>query len=295
MAESNDSVTPPRDSASNDGDPNSAWSPSASDEKDISPSGIGESTTPSAVAEPPSQVSNPVGEPVPTSESAFTTDARPATAKDTTNQRSSRPPSAGDTPKKKKRKRSFWIELPILVVVAVLVAVLVRSFVMETFYIPSGSMENTLVPNDRVLVNKLVYDFRDPHRGEVIVFKPPRAWDTANKDDFTKRVVGVPGDHILCCDKKGNLTINGKALKENYLYPGDRPSEVPFEVTVPKGHLFVLGDHRSESADSRAHLDVNHGMITIGSVVGRAFAIYWPLNHWGTLPVPKSFDAIPGG
>ncbi len=194
-----------------------------------------------------------------------------------------------------KTKRPLWIELPILVVVAVVVALVVRTFVLQTFYVPSGSMENTLLIGDRVLVNKMVYDFRDPHRGEVIVFKPPTTWEAgANKDDYIKRVIGISGDHVVCCNADGRITVNGKALhEEGYLYPGDRPSEVPFDITVPRGRMFVMGDHRSNSADSRAHLDFDRGTVKIAAAVGRAFAIYWPLSRWDALAVPGTFHAVP--
>ena len=114
-----------------------------------------------------------------------------------------------------KARSSFWRELPILLGVAIVVAILVRAFVLQTFFIPSESMENTLLINDRVLVNKLVYDFRDPHRGEVIVFTSPEDWRTnPDEKDFIKRVIGTPGDHVVCCDQLGRITVNGKALDE---------------------------------------------------------------------------------
>src|SRR5258706_8762962 len=130
-----------------------------------------------------------------------------------------------------KPRGSFWRELPILLGVAILVAVLVRAFVLQTFFIPSESMEHTLNINDRVLVNKLVYDFRDPHRGEVIVFKSPLSWRSdPSEEDFIKRVIGVGGDHVVCCDAQGRITINGKALNEDYLYRGaDGSADVPSE------------------------------------------------------------------
>jgi signal peptidase I len=191
------------------------------------------------------------------------------------------------------RQRSFWIELPILLLVAVVVAFLVRTFLVQTFYIPSGSMENTLLINDRVLVNKVVYDFRDPHRGEVVVFVPPKAWDAGpNKDDYIKRVVGVAGDRVVCCDAQGRITINGTPLKEDYLYPDDAPSVPRFDVTVPSGRLFMLGDHRSASADSRFHISASQGTIPVSAVVGRAFVIFWPFGHAGSLSVPKGYEAI---
>jgi signal peptidase I len=140
-----------------------------------------------------------------------------------------------------KPKTPFWKELPILLGVAILVAVLVRAFVLQTFFIPSESMEHTLNINDRVLVNKLVYDVRDPDRGEIIVFTAPDDWRSdPNEEDFIKRVIGTPGDHVICCDSQGRITVNGKALDENYLYQDvngklDAPSQDAFDIVVPSG------------------------------------------------------------
>jgi signal peptidase I len=210
-----------------------------------------------------------------------------------------------DEPTTKQSRSSFWRELPILLGVAIVVAVLVRAFVLQTFFIPSESMENTLLINDRVLVNKLVYDFRDPHRGEVIVFTSPLDWRTdPNEKDFIKRVIGVPGDHVVCCDSRGRITVNGKVLDETgYLYTGpdgrqDAPSMNAFDVIVPAGRLWVMGDHRSRSGDSREQYinhnkDVMEATIPIDSVIGRAFVLFWPLNRIDWLSVPGTFDGIP--
>lgn len=195
--------------------------------------------------------------------------------------------------KSEKSKRSFWLELPILVLVAILVAVVVRTFLVQTFYIPSESMEQTLLINDRVLVNKVVYDIRDPARGEVIVFKPPPSWEAGTKEDFIKRVVAVGGDRVLCCDAQGRITVNGQPLDEDYLFPGNRPSDDKFDVTVPPGRLFMMGDHRSASSDSRKHPDAFGGTIALTDVVGRAFVIFWPLNRATSLSPPKTFAAVP--
>lgn len=194
-----------------------------------------------------------------------------------------------------KRKRSFWLELPILVLIAVIVAVVVRTFFLQTFYIPSSSMEKTLLPDDRVLVNKIVYDFREPRRGEVVVFEPPQYWNVQEgKDDYIKRVIGVGGDHIsVNGDDNNRITINGKPLKETYLYPGNKPSNDRFEVTVPKGRLFVMGDHRAGSSDSRFHMNKHQGTIPVDSVVGRAFAVFWPVDRAKMLSVPDEFNGIP--
>ncbi|GAA1682126.1 hypothetical protein GCM10009765_34110 [Fodinicola feengrottensis] len=194
-----------------------------------------------------------------------------------------------------KRKRlSFWIELPILIVFALVLALLVRTFLVQTFYIPSGSMEHTLEINDKVLVNKLIYDFRAPERGEIIVFQPPPSWDAPpNEQEFIKRVIGTPGDKVVCCNAAGKVTVNGYVLTEPYLYAGNVPSSMPFSIEVPAGRLFVLGDHREVSGDSRYHLTDQSGTIPIKSVEGRAFAIYWPISRWAPLSVPAIFDGVP--
>jgi signal peptidase I len=202
-----------------------------------------------------------------------------------------------------KRRGSFWRELPILLGVAILVAFLVRAFVLQTFYIPSPSMEHTLNVLDRVLVNKLVYDFRDPRRGEIVVFKAPGNWQSGTEgDDFIKRVIGVGGDHVQCCDDKQRLVINGQALDEPYIYTDadgtqDPAADESFDITVPRGRIWVMGDHRSASGDSLEHWqqsqDINEATITDDSVVGRAFTIFWPVNRADWLSVPKEFAAIP--
>ena len=202
-----------------------------------------------------------------------------------------------------KRRGSFWRELPILVGVAILVAVLVRAFVLQTFYIPSPSMEHTLNVLDRVLVNKLVYDFREPRRGEIVVFKAPADWQSGTEgEDFIKRIIGVGGDHVVCCDDQGRITINGRSLSEPYIYRDadgtqDQPADEPFDVTVPAGRLWVMGDHRSASGDSLEHWEqtqsIDEATIDADEVVGRAFTIFWPVGRATWLSVPKEFAAIP--
>lgn len=206
-----------------------------------------------------------------------------------------------------KPRSSFWKELPILIGVAILVAWLVRTFVLQTFYIPSGSMEHTLDRWDRVLVNKVVYDFRTPERGEIIVFKAPTEWSgNPEGEDFIKRVIGVPGDHVVCCDKPEGtpdrrLVINGRPLNEPYLYSENgvrnAPARQDFDITVPAGRLWVMGDHREASGDSLEHWgpahDINVATIPIDSVVGRAFTVFWPFDRAKWLSVPEQFDAIP--
>ncbi|MEV6595241.1 signal peptidase I [Actinoplanes sp. NPDC051346] len=201
------------------------------------------------------------------------------------------------------RRGSFWRELPILLGVAILVAVLVRAFVLQTFYIPSPSMEHTLNVWDRVLVNKLVYDFREPRRGEIVVFKAPTEWQRGTEgEDFIKRIIGVAGDHVVCCDAEQRLMINGHTLVEPYIYKDDKgnpdpPADEPFDITVPKGRLWVMGDHRSASGDSLEHYqlkqDLQEATIETDSIVGRAFTIFWPVGRATWLSVPEQFDGIP--
>jgi signal peptidase I len=202
-----------------------------------------------------------------------------------------------------KRRRSFWVELPILLGVAVLVAVLVRTFVLQTFFIPSPSMEHTLDIWDHVLVNKVVYDLRDPHRGEIIVFRAPSEWQPGPKrEDFIKRIIGTPGDRVQCCDAQGRLSVNGTAIDEPFIYHDadgvpDPAAGRPFSITVPAGRVWVMGDHRAASGDSLEHWtrtgDITRSTIAEESIVGRAFTVYWPFGRAKWLPVPEQFDDIP--
>ena len=220
--------------------------------------------------------------------------------------------------KKKRRKRPFWRDLVVIVVAALALTILLKAFVVEVFSIPSGSMENTLLPGDRVLVSKIVYRFRDVARGDVVVFSgqgswgpdappPPgnpflRLWDdltnligvTAPGTDYIKRVIGLPGDHVVCCDAQGRVTVNGVPLSEqSYIHPGDVPSSVPFDAVVPAGHLWVMGDNRANSDDSRYRTtDPGGGSIPESEVVGRAFVIIWPPSRIGDLPIPATFQQV---
>ncbi|MGH8791795.1 MAG: signal peptidase I [Stackebrandtia sp.] len=203
---------------------------------------------------------------------------------------------------------SFWRELPVLLVVATVVALLVRTFVLQSFWIPSGSMENTLERGDRVLVNKLVYDFFDPDRGEVVVFKAPAEWRANPEDeDFIKRVIAVGGDTVSYDADAQAISVNGYELDESaYLYEDSRtgqqdpPSKDDFEftVTVPQGRLWVMGDHRSASGDSRENYirgggDLERATIPVDSVVGRAFVLMWPVDRWDWMSTPEVFDSVP--
>lgn len=201
-----------------------------------------------------------------------------------------------------KPRSSFWRELPILLGVAILVAVLVRAFVLQTFYIPSPSMEHTLDIYDRVLVNKLVYDFRSPKRGEVVVFKAPLEWSgNPDGEDFIKRVIGVGGDRVVCCDPQDRLVINGHSLDEPYIFTEggvrDPAADQEFDITVPRGRLWVMGDHRSASGDSLEHWEQSQNIelatIPEDAVVGRAFVLFWPVGRATWLSAPGPYRSVP--
>ena len=192
-----------------------------------------------------------------------------------------------------KTSRARWIEFLVLIAIAVLVAAAVRTFLVQTFYIPSSSMERTLLLDDKVLVNKTAYRFQSPGRGEIVVFAPPPEWSAAPGQNYIKRIIGVAGDRVVCCDQNRRITVNGQALDEDYLFPGDAPSDTPFDVTVGAGGVFVLGDHRSASGDSREHLDAADGTVPQDRLVGRAFVTYWPPARVRTLAVPATFADVP--
>jgi signal peptidase I len=225
----------------------------------------------------------------------------------------------GGTSRTPKKPRSFWKELPILIGIALVLALLIKTFLLQAFSIPSDSMQNTLQQGDRVLVDKLTPWFgSEPERGEVVVFHDPDNWlagepvadpnalqtflswiglmPSAEEKDLIKRVVGVGGDTVEC-KGSGPLTVNGKALDErSYVYPGNTPCSVDdqggqFKVKVPEGYIWVMGDHRQNSRDSRYNQSDKHkGMVPVKDVVGRAIVVAWPINRWDNLPVPDTFD-----
>jgi len=218
------------------------------------------------------------------------------------------------------KKGSLLREVPIIVVSALVVAVIIKTFFIHFFYVPSGSMQNTLGIGDRIAVNKFSALFSDIRRGEVVVFKDPANWlgsppaasgnvvtrelkrglvDVGILPDpatqyLVKRTIGVGGDHVVCCDAKGRLQVNGVSINENYLYPGNTPSDSKFDITVPKGFIWVMGDHRAASADSRFHTDdVHKGFVPLSDVVGRAEFVVWPINHFKFLSVGHDLSKVP--
>jgi signal peptidase I len=244
---------------------------------------------------------------------------------------------AEDEAEEPKSRWSFLTEMVVLFAVALTIALLIKTFVVQPFYIPSGSMENTLKIGDKVLVNKIVYRVRPISRGDVVVFNGAGSWlaptagPTPSSDpvvrlydvtlgklftaikglfgtapgqtDYIKRVIGIPGDHVACCTAQGNITVNGVPLHESsYLIPGAKPSQGKFNIVVPPGRLWVMGDNRPESADSRLHDCAytftpakcvsydRQGTVPEDRVIGRAFMIVWPPSRIGILRIPSTFE-----
>jgi signal peptidase I len=232
------------------------------------------------------------------------------------------PPTRVQRASQEKQRRTRGVKLFIrdvilIFVVAIFISVGIKTFLIRSFYIPSGSMENTLLVNDRVLVNKLTDKPDEIHRGDIVVFHDPGGWLAGNggpatdddgvrgairdalvfiglapavsEEDLIKRVVGVGGDHVV---GKGNrVSVNDVELAETYVFPGDQPTEQDFDVTVPEGSLWVMGDHRSVSEDSRAHQELpGKGFVPVEDVIGRAFTIVWPLDRSQLLRAPDTFD-----
>lgn len=217
---------------------------------------------------------------------------------------------------------SLLRETAIIVVSALVLSWLIKTFLVQAFFIPSASMEDTLTEGDRVLVSRMVPTPFDVHRGDIVVFKDPGGWlppyvppergpvgdavatgltflgllpqDTG--EHLIKRVVGTPGDHVVCCDAEGRVSINGVAVDESpYLKPGSVPSQTPFDTTVPDDMLFVMGDNRQNSADSRYNTGKpGGGFVPMDNVVGTAFVKVWPLSHLSWLRNPGDvFREVP--
>ena len=208
-------------------------------------------------------------------------------------------------------------EILIIAVMALVLSFIVKTWLIQAFYIPSGSMENTLVRDDRVIVSKLTPGPFDLNRGDIVVFRDPGNWlgtvpetneggtresvrrvlqfvglvPDDSDDHLIKRVIGLPGDHVVCCDKNGQLTINGVSITEPYIKPGDTPGggKASFDITVPPGKVWVMGDHRSDSSDSRFHDDGTGatGSVPIEDITGRSVMIVWPIDHVKWLSVPE--------
>jgi signal peptidase I len=220
----------------------------------------------------------------------------------------------GRDPRPRRNGVSRWVkETAIIVVAALVVSALVRAFLVQAFYVPSPSMEDTLRINDRVVASKISTAMSGVQRGEIVVFRDPGGWlpapeaasggvsgtlrsaltfvgllpsDTGH--DLVKRVVGVGGDRVSCCDADGRIVLNGVSLVENYVKGST--DQVRFDVVVPDGGVFVMGDNRGDSSDSRYHLDADKGAVPTANVVGRAVLVVWPLARWTTLSIPDVYS-----
>lgn len=236
----------------------------------------------------------------------------------------SKAPSAKSRKWRRFRKNifvSFFIDLIVIVGTALVLSLLIKTFLIRSFFIPSGSMLETLQIDDRIIVNELVPNIIPIERGDVVVFKDPGGWlgsseqpqldpITAATDWFlsafgvtapdssqhlVKRVIGISGDHVVCCSPEGKITINGTEINETYLTAGKEPSDTPFDVTVPEGSIWVMGDNRDNSADSRFHQDLpSKGFVSKKFIVGRAFVVTWPFSNWQWLDnFPNVFKDVP--
>ncbi|TNB71429.1 signal peptidase I [Arthrobacter sp. BB-1] len=213
-----------------------------------------------------------------------------------------------------------WLkEVATVVVIAVVLSFLIKTFLFRAFFIPSESMVNTLDVDDRIFVNLLVPEPFALTRGDVVVFRDTKGWLPAapekeqgpftwvqdgltfvgllpdnSEQHLVKRVIGLPGDHVVCCDAGGKLTINGTAIDESYVNPAEVPQIRNFDVVVPEGKVWVMGDNRNHSADSRAHMDSDGGFIDLDDLEGKAAVIAWPLNRITTLGnYPDVFRNVP--
>ncbi|MDO5719302.1 MAG: signal peptidase I [Actinomycetaceae bacterium] len=236
---------------------------------------------------------------------------------------SPQPPRRTRRGKRARVSRSqIWVsriaEYAAIVVVALIIASVVRAFLMQAFWIPSGSMKETLSIGDNVLVSRLTPTVKEVHRGDVVVFQDELGWlsppteaagwkKTAENtlifvglrpahgdQHLIKRVIGLGGDHVQCCDDQGLLQINGVSVDEPYLAPGSNNALQPFDVVVPEGKLWVMGDNRNNSADSRAHMGApSEAFVDENSLVGRVIAVSWPIQHWSNPNHNEVFAAVP--
>jgi len=213
----------------------------------------------------------------------------------------------------KRRSLPVWAETVVLLVLALVVSAIVKTFFVQMFFVPSGSMRPLFVDDDRILVQKISYWNGPVRRGDVVVFDDPGGrWlgvegaprlSPVQKalsevglyptgGHLVKRVIGVGGDHVVCCDKAGRVTVNGVPLSErSYIMRGASPSERPFDVRVPKGRLWVMGDNRPNSEDSRYHQDLpGGGTVPEKDVVGKVWAIVWPFGRAHRLSEPSTFE-----
>ena len=228
-------------------------------------------------------------------------------------------PSPATEPAHREKKESLpvWQESLLLLAIALVLAVGIKYFFVQAFYIPSPSMEPLFIKNDRILVQKVSYwGDNGPKRGDIIVFKDPGDWLNADETrtasnpitktleavglypsggHLVKRVIGIGGDRVKCCDEKGRVTVNGKALDESsYLPKGTLPSDENFDVRVPEGHLWMMGDNRGDSYDSRGHMgDPGGGFVSEDLVVGKVWALIWPWKRAKWIHTPDTFKAIP--
>jgi signal peptidase I len=219
--------------------------------------------------------------------------------------------------KSAKKQMPLWQETILLLVLALLLAIVIKSLFVQAFYIPSPSMEPQFIENDRILVQKVSYwGGGSPSRGDIIVFKDPGGWLDANESTaprspvtkvlekiglyptgghLVKRVIGIGGDRVVCCDAKGRVTVNGKVLDErSYLPKGTAPSQIKFDRKVPEGHLWMMGDNRGFSYDSRGHMgSPGGGYVDDDLVVGKVFALIWPWKRAEIVHRPATFEDIP--